>query len=51
MIWAYIGRGLRKDQAEMAYAQLLTLTESLRRRGFAVKVISAAIAASKLKIA
>ncbi|NYF78495.1 hypothetical protein [Granulicella arctica] len=51
LIRAYIGQGLRKDQAEMEHSQLLTLTESLRRHGIDDTVISAAIAEAKLKIA
>lgn len=51
LIRAYIGHGLRKDQAAMEHSQLLTLTESLRKHGVADKVISAAIAEAKLKIA
>lgn len=51
LIRAYIGQGLRKDQAQMEHSQLLTLTESLRRLGIDDKVLSAAIAESKLKIA
>jgi len=51
LIRAYIGQGLRKDQAEMQHSQLLTLTESLRKQGVADKIISAAIAEAKLKIA
>ncbi|WP_035346974.1 hypothetical protein [Edaphobacter aggregans] len=51
LIRAYIGQGLRKDQAAMEHSQLLTLTESLRKQGVADKVISAAIAEAKLKIA
>ena len=51
LIRAYIGQGLRKDQAAMEHSQLLTLTESLRKQGVADKVISAAIAEAKLKSA
>jgi hypothetical protein len=51
LIRAYIGQGLRRDQAQMKHSQLLTLTESLRRLGIDDKVLSAAIAESKLKIA
>ena len=51
LIRAYIGQGLRKDLAAMEHSQLLTLTESLRKQGVADKVISAAIAEAKLKIA
>jgi hypothetical protein len=48
---AYIGQGLRKDQAALEHSQLRTLTESLRKQGVAEKVISAAIAEAKLKSA
>jgi hypothetical protein len=51
LIRAYIGQGLRKDQAQMEHSQLLTLTESLRKQGVADTVISAAISEAKLKIA
>ena len=51
LIRAYIGQGLRKDQAQMEHSQLLTLTESLRKQGVSDTVISAAISAAKLKIA
>ena len=51
LIRAYIGQGLRKDQAQMKHSQLLTLTESLRKRGVADTVISEAITEAKLKIA
>jgi hypothetical protein len=51
LIRAYIGQGLRKDQARMEDSQLLTLTESLRKQGVSDTVISAAIRAAKLKTA
>jgi hypothetical protein len=51
LIRAYIGQGLRKDQARMEDSQLLTLTESLRKQGVSDTVISAAIKAAKLKTA
>jgi hypothetical protein len=51
LIRAYIGQGLRKDQAQMEHSQLLSLTESLRKQGVADNVISAAISEAKLKIA
>ena len=51
LIRAYIGQGLRKDQVQMEHSQLLILTESLRKRGVADTVISAAITEAKLKIA
>jgi hypothetical protein len=51
LIRAYIGQGLRKDQARMENSQVLVLTESLRRHGIADGVISAAIAEAQLKTA
>jgi hypothetical protein len=51
LIRAYIGQGLRKDQARMEDSQLLTLTESLRKQGVSDTVISVAIKAAKLKTA
>jgi len=51
LIRAYIGQGLRKDQARMEDSQLLTLTESLRMQGVSDTVISTAIKAAKLKTA
>src|SRR5580698_3678913 len=51
LIRAYIGQGLRKDQAQMEHSQLLTLTESLRKQGVSDTVISVAIKAAKLKTA
>ena len=51
LIRAYIGQGLRKDQAQMEHSQILTLTESLRKLGVADKIISAAIMEAKLKTA
>ena len=44
LIRAYIGQGLRKDQARMENSQVQVLTESLRKHGIADQVISAAIA-------
>ena len=51
LIRAYIGQGLRKDQARMENSQVQVLTESLRKHGIADKIISAAIADAKLKSA
>jgi hypothetical protein len=51
LIRAYIGQGLRKDQAQMENSQVHALTESLRKHGIADQVISAAIAEAQLKIA
>jgi len=51
LIRAYIGQGLRKDQAQMENSQVHALTESLRKHGIDDQVISAAIAEAQLKIA
>jgi hypothetical protein len=51
LIRAYIGQGLRKDQARMGNSQVQMLTESLRKHGIADVVISAAIAEAQLKTA
>jgi len=51
LIRAYIGQGLRKDQAKMENSQVHALTESLRKQGIADHVISAAIADAQLRIA
>jgi hypothetical protein len=51
LIRAYIGQGLRKDQARMEHSQVLVLTESLRKHGIADGIISAAIAEAQLKTA
>jgi hypothetical protein len=48
LIRAYIGQGLRRDQARMENSQLQALTESLRKRGIADGVISAAIAEAQV---
>ena len=48
LIRAYIGQGLRRDQARMENSQLQALTESLRKRGIADGVISAAIAEARV---
>lgn len=49
LIRAYIGQGLRKDQARIENSQVQILTESLRKHGIADQVISAAIAEAQLK--
>ena len=51
LIRAYIGQGLREDQARLENSQVLLLTESLRKHGIAEGVISAAIADAQLKTA
>ena len=51
LIRAYIGQGLRKDQARMENSQVQALTESLRKHGIDDQVISAAIAEAHLKSA
>jgi hypothetical protein len=51
LIRAYIGQGLRKDQARMENSQVQILAESLRKQGIADHVISAAIAEAQLKSA
>jgi hypothetical protein len=51
LIRAYIGQGLRKDQARMENSQVQVLTESLRKHGIADQVISAAIAEAQRKSA
>jgi hypothetical protein len=51
LIRAYIGQGLRRDQAQLENSQVQILTESLRKQGIADKVISAAIAEAHLKTA
>jgi hypothetical protein len=51
LIRAYIGQGLRKDQARLESSQVQMLTESLRKHGIAEGVISAAIAEAQLKTA
>jgi hypothetical protein len=50
LIRAYIGQGLRRDQAHLEQSQLLALTDSLRKHGVADQVISAAITEAKLAI-
>jgi hypothetical protein len=51
LIRAYIGQGLRKDQARMENSQVLVLTESLRKHGIDDKIISAVIAEAQQKSA
>jgi hypothetical protein len=50
LIRAYIGQGLRRDQARLEQSQLLALTDSLRKHGVADQIISAAITEAKLAI-
>ena len=51
LIRAYVGQGLRKDQARLENSQVQLLTESLRKHGIADQVISAAIAEAQLESA
>lgn len=51
LIRAYIGQGLRKDQARLENSQIQLLAESLRRHGIEDSVISAAIAETQRKTA
>lgn len=51
LIRAYIGQGLRKDQARMENSQVQLLTESLRKHGIDDRIISSAIADAQLKSA
>jgi len=51
LIRAYIGQGLRKDQARMENSPVQLLAESLRKHGIADQVISAALAEAQLKSA
>jgi hypothetical protein len=51
LIRAYIGQGLRKDQARLESSQVLMLTESLRKHGIAEGIISAAIADAQRRTA
>ncbi len=51
LIRAYIGQGLRKDQARMENSQVQLVTESLRKHGIADEVISSIIAEARLKSA
>ena len=49
LIRAYIGQGLRKDQARMENSQVQMLTESLRKHGIDDQMISAVIVEAQLK--
>jgi hypothetical protein len=49
LIRAYIGQGLRKDQARLENSQVQVIAETLRKHGIADQVISAAIAEAQLK--
>jgi hypothetical protein len=51
LIRAYIGNGLRKDQARLEDSPVQVLVESLRKRGMAESAISEVIAETKLRIA
>lgn len=51
LIRAYIGQGLRRDQAQIDNSQIQMLTESLRKQGIEDRIISVAIAEAHLKIA
>jgi hypothetical protein len=51
LIRAYIGQGLRRDQAQMENSQVQLLTDSLRKHGIDDQVISTAIAEAQLKTA
>ena len=51
LIRAYIGQGLRKDQARLENSPMHALTESLRKHGIDDQIISAAIAEAQLKTA
>jgi len=51
LIRAYIGQGLRRDQARMGNSHVQLLTESLRKHGVADEVISSAIAEAQMKSA
>jgi hypothetical protein len=44
LIRAYIGQGLRKDQARLENSPIQLLAESLRRHGIDDEIISAAVA-------
>jgi hypothetical protein len=48
LIRAYVGQGLRKDQAKLEKSPIQKLTDSLRRQGIADKVISLAVAEAEL---
>lgn len=51
LIRAYIGNGLRKDQARLDGSPAQMLAESLRKRGMEETAISEVIAETKLRIA
>jgi len=51
LIRAYIGQGLRKDQAHLENSQVQVITECLRKHGIAEGVISAVIADAQRKTA
>jgi hypothetical protein len=51
LIRAYIGQGLRKDQARLENSQVQVIAEILRKHGIADQVISAAITEVQLKSA
>jgi hypothetical protein len=51
LIRAYIGQGLRKDQARLENSQVHLITESLRKHGIDDQVISSVIAEAQLKSA
>jgi len=51
LIRAYIGQGLRKDQALLENSQVHLITESLRKHGIDDQGISSVIAEAQLKSA
>jgi hypothetical protein len=51
LIRAYVGQGLRRDQAQMENSQVQMLTESLRRHGVDDQVISVVVAETQRKSA
>ncbi len=51
LIRAYIGQGLRRDQAKLENSEVQLLTESLRKQGITDQVISTAIAEARLRSA
>jgi hypothetical protein len=51
LIRSYIGQGLRKDLERLEGSPVHAITESLRKRGVADELISAAIADAGLKTA
>jgi hypothetical protein len=51
LIRAYIGSGLRKDQARLESSPVKVLVESLRKRGLGEQAIAEVIAETKLRIA